>query len=325
MKKLRGTGGFTLIELVVVLVILTVVASVTIPTFAGQTDKGNDYVCETNRENLKAQILIAAQVEGTSADEDALNELLQNELSDLDYITLEDSQLACPACGEDYFVKDGAVTGTFELLCEEHGGTPFPLTDYSYDPSVLTGVAVAPPVPVPVVVPPAADAPDPLLTLPPGLTEANGYWTGDWLEYKEDNARQIYSWRSDFYYLWTNMSGNIESGNANNSIGSFFNNSPEDCHFFNNYNNYISPSGIIDIVKLNVSLDENENPYIKIHTDTTYLTAQRGDILSYNSRYYIRASDSAGAINLPAASNTATNVINNGWYLIPTSVGIPLS
>jgi prepilin-type N-terminal cleavage/methylation domain-containing protein len=104
-KKLNGNGGFTLVELVVVMVILSIVASIGIPAFTGYIDKGKARECESNRRALAARYVS--------------EQLADASLTMVSCISAS-SDLSCPlaSSGEQYSVvnKDGRTY----LHCSHH-------------------------------------------------------------------------------------------------------------------------------------------------------------------------------------------------------------
>ncbi len=66
MKTLRKNGGFTLVELIVVIAILAILAGVAVPAYSGYIKKANDAVALTQLDALKTAILAADSTDGDS-------------------------------------------------------------------------------------------------------------------------------------------------------------------------------------------------------------------------------------------------------------------
>lgn len=105
-KKSENTGGFTLVEIIVVLVIIAVLAAILIPSLTGYIDKANKTACLETRAMLSHQILAARALHPELSKED----ILGGAASDL----VDPDEYKCPS-GGTYSYKDGVLT------CSIHG------------------------------------------------------------------------------------------------------------------------------------------------------------------------------------------------------------
>ena len=104
---LRNQKGFTLMELMIVIVIIGVLAAIGVPQYQGYISKAKTAACVANRRSLMtANGLLYAE---TGSYATAITEL---------NAYVETSKLTCPQAGAFTFNADGTIT------CAEHGDMP---------------------------------------------------------------------------------------------------------------------------------------------------------------------------------------------------------
>lgn len=95
-NKKRATSGFTLVEVIVVLVILAVLAAILVPSLIGYIDRANEKVCLVNRSALLRHYKAVYADNYPNVEEVTLQKLLDGEYDDL----VDDaSAYSCPSGG----------------------------------------------------------------------------------------------------------------------------------------------------------------------------------------------------------------------------------
>lgn len=112
-NKKRATSGFTLVEVIVVLVILAVLAAVLVPSLIGYIDLANEKVCLVNRSAILRHYKAIYADNYPNVEEVTLQNILDGEYSDF----VEDiSAYSCPSGGIYTVSEDG-----LHIICSIHG------------------------------------------------------------------------------------------------------------------------------------------------------------------------------------------------------------
>lgn len=102
---LRNQRGFTLVELMIVIVIIGVLAAIAVPAYSSYVSKAQKRTCEANRRMISTAAGVYYIEKNTYAEDiDDLSGYLDNVAS-----------LKCPADGEYELVQ-----GSFDVTCSKH-------------------------------------------------------------------------------------------------------------------------------------------------------------------------------------------------------------
>ena len=122
-KHRQKQGGFTLVELIVVIAIIGILAVLVVPSVSGYVQKAQATTCQRNIQNA-AQMLdqVVAQDMGTYSDGDKLNDLLKNIMENNgDYFN---KPVKCPSGGTYTYSASWAPNGSLQctIICSKHSG-----------------------------------------------------------------------------------------------------------------------------------------------------------------------------------------------------------
>ena len=117
MRKLMNKKGFSLVELMIVVVIMGILIAVAIPLYGAITTNANNKTCATNIKTIKT----AAANYYASYDQTAIG-------SEADLLGLMEDKTNLPKCpvGDDYGIYISKSTGAATVICNgtDDGHTP---------------------------------------------------------------------------------------------------------------------------------------------------------------------------------------------------------
>lgn len=107
----RQSAGFTLVELMIVIVIMVILAAAAVPVFTGYVERAREGICITNLSSV-SQWLVVENLMDAKLDETKAQENLDKEIG---------GKKLCPSGGK-YIVGDSS--GNLVVYCDVHGKTP---------------------------------------------------------------------------------------------------------------------------------------------------------------------------------------------------------
>lgn len=115
-RRVTAQDGFSLIELVMVMVILSILSSITLPMFLAQQMRGQDASAKSNARNLAGQVQQCH--DGSVGDYTSCDTLAE--------LTAENGPLSVPY-GTDHGEAEvaSATATTFRVLARSHSGNEF--------------------------------------------------------------------------------------------------------------------------------------------------------------------------------------------------------
>ena len=106
-KQRNGTEGFTLVELMVVIVIVGIFSAVALPNFLSQTSKAKATECNTKAGAILSQVAAEHQLGSTEAAAMLTSEITTNN-TNAEFCTFSDANLTAPLYGLDITGKTGS-------------------------------------------------------------------------------------------------------------------------------------------------------------------------------------------------------------------------
>lgn len=103
--------GFTLVELMIVLVIMVILAAAAVPLFSGYVKRAQEAVCITNLSSVSQRVMVERMMV-PNLDADAVRKVIEDEIG---------GKKLCPN-GGNYLVEKSA--DSIVVYCDYHGKTP---------------------------------------------------------------------------------------------------------------------------------------------------------------------------------------------------------
>jgi prepilin-type N-terminal cleavage/methylation domain-containing protein len=135
--KFRLNNGFSLVEIMAVIVILGALTALAIPVFSSNNDNASSVVCKTNQYHLRVAEEAYVLMYGTHTDEYLLGRQL-NDNSPIHKFFIGDESIVCPVSGEHYYWAMRG--GIMMLFCPTHGTDNPPVIEKSPSVPIITEI-----------------------------------------------------------------------------------------------------------------------------------------------------------------------------------------
>ncbi len=120
MRRAQDQKGFTLVELMVVVVILGILVAIAVPLYNAQTEKAKTTTCQANQRIIESAI-VQWSMDMDPDDMDPDNE--NNDIPDLGDLVAGgylQSEPECPSNGEYIIKQNGSVTWSVTCTADGH-------------------------------------------------------------------------------------------------------------------------------------------------------------------------------------------------------------
>lgn len=114
MKTLSNQKGFTIVELVVVIIILGIITAIAVPKYFSLTSEAQENACLANQKAIEASVVMKYSEELLAGNDPSLSTIASN--IDGTYF-LNGVMPTCPEDGSDYTVTGDDDEGTITVTC----------------------------------------------------------------------------------------------------------------------------------------------------------------------------------------------------------------